>query len=111
MEGIYIAYVSGAEGYSAILFVLRNGRLTGADIGGMKYVGEYEVSQNQIVGNLFAEVPANAGLISGFKNGDSPTKFNMPFSIEITEIGKGIIYLKSPFGDLTANISKIQELP
>ena len=111
MEGIYVAYVSGAEGYSAILFVLRNNRISGADVGGMKYVGDYRVDSNKLTGTLVGEVSANSQLVTGFKAGAEPMRFSVPFSIEFEDIGQGFIKIASPLGDVTASIQKIQELP
>jgi hypothetical protein len=111
LEGIYIAYATGAEGYSAIMFVLRNGRITGADAGGMKYFGQYDQGASSLTGNLVAEIPPFGALISGHKAGAEPERFSMPFSIEFSQIGQGYIDIQSPYGKITANIQKLNELP
>jgi hypothetical protein len=110
-EGIYIAYVSGSEGYSAILFVLRGGRLTGADIGGVKYVGKYEAGANSLRGQLAVTYPPNSMTITGHSTGSSPPSIQVPFELKLEEIGKGFIRLDTPVGPVTASIQYVQELP
>jgi hypothetical protein len=111
MDGIYIAYVSGQEGYSAILFVLRNHRITGADVGGLKYQGEFQTHEDKLVGKLVVELSPGEQLITGFQAGAKAMSYSVPFEIEFKEIGTGFIRISSPLGDVTASIQKIQELP
>jgi hypothetical protein len=111
MDGIYIAYVSGSEGYSAILFVLRNGNLTGADIGGVKYRGRYNATETAISGTLIVSYPANSATITGFNTGPSPAPIQIPFEIKMENIGRGYITLNTPVGPVTAAIEQVQELP
>lgn len=111
MDGIYIAYVSGAEGQSAILFVLRAGRLTGADIGGVKYAGQYLSSEGRLSGSLHVTYRPNSLTVTGHNTGESPAPIAIPFEIAMENIGSGYINLQTPLGMVTASIQKIQELP
>ena len=110
-EGIYIAYVTGELGYSAILFVLRNNRITGADVGGLKYSGRYKTTKDSLAGFLQTEFPAGVESITGYENSYVSKKVDIPFEIKFSSIGTGYIRIESPIGVVTASIQKVQELP
>jgi hypothetical protein len=111
MDGIYIAYMTAALGYSAILFVLRNGRMTGADLGGGTYTGSYTVDGEKLSGIAEVSLAANSTSITGAQAGSAGLSFAIPFEIKSTEIGKGYITLQTPNGPANAAIVKLQELP
>jgi hypothetical protein len=110
-EGIYIAYVTGEIGYSAILFVLRNNRITGADVGGLKYSGRYKTTKNSLTGILNTEFPAGVQSVTGYESSFGSRKVDIPFEIKFSAIGTGYIQIESPLGIVSANIQKVQELP
>lgn len=110
MDGIYVGYVTGTEGYSAILFVLRNGRLTGADVGGGTYSGAYDVLEDRISGTAIATMVPNSQTITGTQVGPDGYTFSVPFEIRFEDIGRGYIVLQTPNGNVSAAIRKLQEL-
>lgn len=103
--------MSAAEGYSAVLFVLRDGRMTGADVGGGTYSGSFEVVHDQLIGTAVATMPPNTQTITGASVGSNGYTFGVPFQIKMSEIGKGYITLETPNGQVNAAITKLQELP
>lgn len=110
MDGIYVAYVTGSQGYSAILFVLRDGRLTGADVGGGTYSGSYQTLPDRLVGTATATMAPNGQLITGAAVGAGGTQFSVPFEIRIEDVGQGYIVLQTPAGPVSAAIKKLQEV-
>ena len=111
LDGIYVGYMSAAEGYSAVLFVLREGRMTGADVGGGTYSGSYEVTDEGLLGTAIATMPPNSQSITGAQVGADGYTFSVPFQIRMAEIGRGYIVLDTPSGPVSAAINKLQELP
>lgn len=111
MDGIYVGYMTAAEGYSAVIFVLRSGRMTGADVGGGTYSGSYEAKGDLLEGAAIATMPPNSRTITGAVVGDAGLSFTVPFQITMAEIGQGYIVLQTPNGPVNAAIRKLQELP
>lgn len=111
MEGIYIAYLSGAEGYSALLFILRNGRLTGADAGGGTYSGAYETTNDTLIGTIVVNLQPNGQSISGKSTGPDGSTFTVPFQLQFQQVGQGYITVQTPSGPINAAIRRLKELP
>jgi hypothetical protein len=111
VEGIYIAYLSGAEGYSALLFVLHNERLTGADAGGGTYSGAYETTNDTLIGTIVVSLPPNGWNIAGGTAGPDGTTFTVPFQLQFQQVGQGYITVQTPAGPINAAIKRLQELP
>jgi hypothetical protein len=111
VEGIFMSYVTGAAGYSAILFALRNGRLAGADVGGVKYTGTYFEEGNLLKGRLTAVFPPNTRSITGHENLDAPTEHIIPFEIHMESIGTGHFSLSTPIGPITGSLQRVHDLP
>ncbi|MGC1179912.1 MAG: hypothetical protein WA884_13055, partial [Methyloceanibacter sp.] len=67
MDGFYAAYLSGIAGVSTVLFVLREGKLVGVDVGGLKYDGvvEAEPDGSGYVFSVVYVIPAGQPLITG----------------------------------------------
>jgi hypothetical protein len=42
VEGLYAAYIAGRTGQSILLLAIKDGRLTGVDVGGMRYDGHVD---------------------------------------------------------------------
>lgn len=111
MNGIYVGYMTGSDGYSAILFVLRDGRLTGADVGGGTYSGAYDVLEDRLAGTATATMVPNMPTITGAQAGPDGLSFAVPFEIRFEEIGRGYIVLQTPSGPVSAAVRKLQDLP
>lgn len=110
-EGIYFAYLSAAEGYSALLFVLRNNRITGADVGGLQYSGSYVSRGPKLTGTISAVFPEGAKSITGFQQEKGSQRIDFNFELSFSDIGKGYLTLKTGIGEINASIHKLQELP
>lgn len=81
MEGIYSITFRGAADWGIGMLLLRAGRLTGADSGGVLYDGTYQ-DTNGVV-NVTAEmtVPPGSTLVQGIPA--RPVAYKVPFNAQV----------------------------
>lgn len=112
MEGFYVAYMTGMAGNSVILFVLRKGKIVGADIGGMKYDGTYKANPDG-EGYKFSVayvVPAGATLITGAPPSPTPQTIPLTFDLPNQFANGRVITIETPRGLVNAKFEKIRDL-
>lgn len=112
MDGFYIAYLTGSAGTSVLVFVLLNGKMVGADIGGMKYDGTIEANADGsgYKCSIVYVVPAGRALITGVPPSRTPTA--VPLSMDLPrEFADGrVITIETPFGAVNARFERVRDI-
>jgi len=78
IEGIYQITFRGAADWGMGMLVLKEGTITGADVGGILYDGTYSDRDDNIEVNITLTVPAGATLVQGTP--PRPTEQKVPFT-------------------------------
>lgn len=65
IDGIYTAYMTGIAGQGIAMFVFTSGRIAGADVSGIIFEGDYEVSDQRVVGEIRYVMPPGTSSITG----------------------------------------------
>ncbi|GBQ28445.1 hypothetical protein HLH34_11210 [Gluconacetobacter azotocaptans] len=71
IDGVYAAYMTGANGQGFAMFVFQSGIIVGADPLGVLYDGEYlpGADSEPITGKVTVRVPPNGTVIQGVRRG------------------------------------------
>jgi len=112
MDGIYAAYLSGKTGSSVGIFLFKGGAVSGADIGGAIYDGEYVTSQDglYIVGTLTMDAPQNTPLITGTSAVGPNSKMAIPLRLPTSFSENDVFKIETPAGPVNAKFRKIRSL-
>jgi len=108
--GFYSAYFAGTAGNSFGVFVFKEGLIAGADAGGGKYDGIYEVSDDgkTITGSVSFIIPIGHQTITGAAATTEPISFDVPIKLP-TEINKNEVFrIETPAGPVNAKFEKIK---
>ncbi len=65
IEGIYQITFRGAADWGMGLLIIKDGTITGADVGGVLYDGTYSDKDDTVTMNMSLTVPAGATLVQG----------------------------------------------
>jgi hypothetical protein len=81
MDGIYSITFRGATAWGLGMLLLRYGRLTGADVGGVRYDGTYSVQDGALNIDAVLTVPPGATLVQGVPA--RPQAYSVPFKAKV----------------------------
>ena len=112
MDGIYVGYIAGRAGNNVVLLMIRNERLVGADVGGMKYDGEVHPKGD---GPGFScrvsyTIPPGTPLITGPGPVGAPTDVTLNFDLPANFAEGPVVRIDTPMGPLNAKFSKLRDL-
>lgn len=112
MSALYIAYFSGITGNSVGLFFIGNGIVSGVDVGGMKYDGDYKLNQatKRLEGEIRFVVPAGEALITGLTSGNKEIEIRSPLTLPEDFANGSTISIKTPAGNVNAIFEKLKEI-
>ena len=109
-EGIYIAYMTGPLGSSLGMYVFKEGKLAGGDVGGGKYRGTFTIDhETKKVGCLIEflglpGVPTIGG--STFPSSDRPVQ--VPITLPLPIDPKAIFKFDTPLGPINVKLERVQ---
>ena len=111
MNGFYAAFLTGKNGNSILLFVIRDGVVVGVDAGGMKYDGRVSRSEGgRHKLHLTYTIPPGLPMITGL----GPVALPTPVSLDVDlppEFDSGVVVgIQTPFGPVNAKINKLRDL-
>jgi hypothetical protein len=110
IEGIYAAYMAARAGTSVLLFVIKDSKLTGVDVGGLKYDGEVSTTKTGFHCSVVYVIPPGAPLITGSPPATSPQRIPLEFDLP-TDFARGqTIRIETPLGPLNARFEKLRDL-
>ncbi len=110
IDGFYVAYFTGAAGNSYGMFVFREGVVTGADAGGGRYDGEYQLSKDgtKVEGKIKFFLTAGNASITGAQAGSEPISIEVPIQLPV-EIDRADVYrIETPIGPINAKFDKVR---
>jgi hypothetical protein len=111
MEGFFAGYLTGHSGTSIILFAVKDGRMIGVDMGGMKYDGQFQTKGDgtgfscRISYTLLPGIP----LITGPGPTANPTEITLTFDLPLNFAEGIIISIETPTGPLNAKFTKLRD--
>lgn len=106
ISGIYTAYLTGQAGQGMAMFVFKDGKIAGADIGGLTFSGFYKVENDRMVGNLIYEMPANSISITGASFEKASGAIEVPIDLPTSIDPKETYRINTPIGPLNAKFVK-----
>jgi len=109
-EGIYAIYYTGITGSGQGLIVLKNGIISGADVVGGLYDGNYTEKGNKIEGMVCLAIPPATSLVTGASSGEEIMKFDIPLSLPSTFANGETISLKTPTGNINVIFRYLREI-
>ena len=111
IDGIYIAYFTGAGGNGMGMFVFRDGKIAGGDTGAWVYRGTYQVDdEDMAVGEVDFEIPPGASSITGASAAGQPLSVKVPIRLPV-DIDENATYrIETPHGPLNAKFRKVTDV-
>jgi len=111
MDGFYAAYFAGQNGNSLGMFVIANGKITGVDVGGLRYDGEYQLDHEHatLAGVIRYTVPSNSHLITESSPRTQDQTFEYHISIPFGFADGRVITLDTPNGPINARFQKLRD--
>ena len=110
---IYVAYFTALTGQSVGLFYIGSGIISGVDVGGIQYDGNYTVdsTDGSLHGMVTFVLPPNIPLITGVVGGSMPTRIPVELNLP-ADFGDGkTVTISTPTGPVNARFEKTKELP
>lgn len=108
---IYTAFFTGSAGTSVGVFLIGDGVIVGADIGGLVYDGQLvEAADGALQGLVQFRVPAGGQLITGLK-----TEVEQKITTEVRlpvdfGDGKQVVRIDTPTGPVNAKFEFVREV-
>lgn len=111
ISGFYTGYFAGSAGNGLALFVMRDGVLVGADVGGVQFDGNYaETNDGKLAGTVSVTVPPNATIVQGVTAPPQGMKYEVSISIPANFVDHPYIELVTPFGRVNVRMVKMREI-
>jgi hypothetical protein len=112
MDGFYVAYMTGNAGTSVLLFVVMQGRLIGADVGGLKYDGtiQQKPDGSGFTCSIVYVVPAGGILITGAPPQSEAVRVPLTFDLPNGFTDGRVITIQTPLGPVNAKFEKIRDV-
>ncbi len=111
IDGIYIAYFAGRTGTSMGMFVFKDGKIAGGDIGGWVYQGNYAIEQGGMaVGTIRFEMAKGTSSITGASAGDEPVRVDVPIRLPVALDPSETYRIETPIGPLNAKFRRVADL-
>jgi len=109
IEGFYVAYMTARAGTSILLFVIKDSKLTGVDVGGLKYDGEVTEIKAGFHCSVVYIIPAGVPLITGAPPSTSPQRIPLDFDLPRDFANGQTINIVTPLGPLNARFEKLRD--
>ena len=109
IDGFYAAYLTGREGNSFAMFLLRRGVVAGADIVGGTYDGSIEsISNGGHKVKVTTRTPPNLPMIQGGMSGPGGDTSEAEFVLPSTFLAEPFISIETRNGPVNARLVKLR---
>lgn len=110
-DGFYVGYFTGATGSSIGMFIFADGKVVGADAGGGKYDGSYELIKNEteMEGTIKFVLPVGNHSITGVLAEIEPIHIEVPIRLPTKINIQDIHKIETPMGPINAKFEKIRD--
>jgi len=110
-DGFYVAYLTGKAGQGLAILAFKKGRITGADMAGVLFDGEYsDLSSGNIGISLSVRTPPNVTLIQGGTSGLEGLHTKLDFEIPADFSSQPFIRINGPRGPINTKLVKLRDL-
>jgi hypothetical protein len=112
LDGFYALFYTGRVSSGFAMIVLRNGIVTGADVGGGLYDGKYTISPDErtIVGTIKVTTPPGVSLVTGAPASAEVSVQEFPLSLP-ADLNEQTVQIQTPTGPVNLKFKKIREFP
>lgn len=111
LDGFYAGYMTAVGGSGVALFVLREGTLVGADMGGVQFDGNYVLGQHgDYSGSVVVKVPAGVTVIQGVTAPPSGLSYEVALRLPENFVNEPFFEITTPLGKVNARLQKIRDM-
>lgn len=110
LDGFYAAYLTGSMGQGFVMFVFRNGIISGADVAGATYDGTYTACEGGFAVTLSISLPPNTLLVQGVTTGSQGDRSTLNFQLPVDFLSQPFIRVNAKHGPVNVKIVKLREL-
>lgn len=98
MEGIYAMYYTGGSGSGHALFLMKDGKITGADVIGGILDGSYQLEGDAVEFSVTLTIPSGGTLVTGQTAGAAPLSQDISASLPSTFADGKPYPVRTPLG-------------
>jgi hypothetical protein len=110
-NGIYAAYMTGAEGNGFAMYIFHDGKIVGSDPLGVLFDGTYSVSTDgALAGKVKVSIPPNGSVIQGVTAGPSGMTYEVDVAFEGDLEKVDFIRLDTPLGPVNLKMKKLRSI-
>lgn len=107
-QGFYNAFMSAADGQGFVMFVFKDGVISGADPLGVKFDGTYIKSETGFFAKIIVSVPAHGEVIQGAKAGPEGMQYPVELVLEPNFWEKPFVEVSTPLGKVNARFERLR---
>jgi hypothetical protein len=110
LDGFYAVFYTGKVSSGFAMIVLRNGIVTGADVGGGLYDGKYTVSADKrtVEGTMKLTTPPGISLVTGAPASSEVSIQEFPLSLP-ADLNEQTVQIQTPTGPVNLKFKKIRD--
>lgn len=110
VDGFYAVYLSSGTGFGAAMFIVRDGKIAGADPHGVVLNGSCSRRGDTYKAKVKIEVPPGATLLQGGAAGPEGTKYEVNFTFDYPLDGLPFRRIETPMGPVNAKFVKVRSM-
>lgn len=112
MNGFYAGYFAGGAGNGLAMFVIVDGKISGADMAGVSFDGDFsENKESQLAGTVSVRVPPGVTVVQGITAPAQGLKYEVPFIFPKKFDEEPFLELRTPLGNVNVRLQKVRDLP
>lgn len=110
LDGFYAGYMTAAGGSGVALFILKDGILVGADMGGVQFDGSYSPGMDgDFTGTVTVKVPAGVTVIQGVTAPPAGLRYEVALRLPGDFATEPFIEITTPLGKVNARLQKLRD--
>ncbi|MDV3456352.1 hypothetical protein RZN05_05105 [Sphingomonas sp. HF-S4] len=111
IDGIYAGYMSGSEGNGVLMFVFKDGIISGADPLGVLFDGEYTPNADgTVAATVKVTGPGGETVIQGASAGPSGLTYPVSMTLPADFACQEFIRVETPLGAVNLKLKKVRTL-
>ena len=108
VDGFYAVYLSSGTGFGAAIFIIRDGKIAGADPHGVVLNGLCSRRGDTYKAKVKIEIAPGAALLQGGEAGPEGTKYEVSFTFDYPLDGLPFRRIETPMGPVNAKFVKVR---
>jgi hypothetical protein len=110
-DGIYSAYMTGAEGQGFAMLVFHQGIVAGTDALGTLFDGEYKEDEaGTLAGIVRVSIPGGGTVIQGASAGPAGLRYDVSIRLTQDDLEAPFIEIPTPLGAVNLKLEKVRSL-